>query len=115
MELKHVPSCRLSELIGGIDIDVQGGSVKIVECKLKGEASVSLRRVSQYSSSCCFPHKYSHTYEADRTAHVYMEIFPPSFLQGKKFVFFEFSINCKWEGELVGLNGEIVGRGETWL
>lgn len=38
--------CRLSELIGGIDIDVHGGRVKIVEVKLKGEASISLRRVS---------------------------------------------------------------------
>ena len=37
---------RLSQLIGGIDIDVPGGSIKIVETKLKGDASVSLRRVS---------------------------------------------------------------------
>lgn len=43
---------RLSELIGGIDIDVPGGSIKIVETKLKGDASVSLRRVSR----ACWPH-----------------------------------------------------------
>lgn len=32
--------------------------------------------------------------------------------QGKRFVFFEFTIGCKWEGELVGSAGSIVGRGD---
>lgn len=36
--------CSLSELLRGVDIDIPGGSVRIVEVELKGDASQSLRR-----------------------------------------------------------------------
>ena len=32
--------------------------------------------------------------------------------RGKSFIFFEFAISCKWEGELVNEDGDVTGTGE---
>ena len=35
-----------------------------------------------------------------------------SLRRGKSFIFFEFAVACKWEGELVDDEGNVVGTGE---
>ena len=35
-----------------------------------------------------------------------------SIRKGKKLLFFELKVECKWEGKLIGPNGELVGNGD---
>jgi hypothetical protein len=39
--------CRLTELVRGVDIDVPGGTIRVVDVQLRGDASKSLRRGRQ--------------------------------------------------------------------
>jgi adhesin HecA-like repeat protein len=43
--------------------------------------------------------------------HHTIRLFPKS-LQGRKLVFFDFSVSLKWEGELVNSDGAVTGTGD---
>lgn len=104
---------RLNELLAGIDVDIPGGHIKVVEVEgVNGDATINIRKVGAGGDrrqldrhGCHLPTPSGSTDSGVNIIFVYA-------VQGRKIVVFDLAITARWEGQLLDGDGRLAGTGD---